>query len=211
LSSYKSWIDDIGFDGIRVDAASSLPKSFITEFENYVGVPTFGEVFNRSVDFVSDFQDYQWGVLDFPVFFVAREIFAHDTGFQDLKDILDQDYKYQNPNKLVTFLDNHDRDRFLCLADDSYEKLRLGMTFLFTLRGIPDVYYGTEQAHFGGGTPTEYTGIANKENREMMSSFDENNIIFKHIQRFTEIRKAKYSNNDYHVMFYGEIVSSYVL
>lgn len=190
LNAYKDWIDDVDFDGIRVDAASSLPKTFISEFESYVGVPTFGEVFNGSVDFVSDFQDYQWGVLDFPLFFVAREVFAHDTGFQAIKDVLDQDYKYQDPNKLVTFLDNHDRDRFLCLADDSYEKLRLGMTFLFTVRGIPDVYYGTEQAHFGGGIPTEYTGIANKENREMMSSFDENNILFKHIQRLTDIRKT---------------------
>jgi flavin reductase (DIM6/NTAB) family NADH-FMN oxidoreductase RutF len=26
-----------------------------------------------------------------------------------------------------------------------------------------------------------------------------------------DIRKSKYSNNDYHVMFYGEIVSSYIL
>lgn len=189
LSAYKMWIDDIGFDGIRVDAASSLPKPFITEFEDYVGVPTFGEIFNGSVDFVSDFQNYQWGVLDFPVFFVAREVFAHDEGFQSLKNIFDQDYKYQNVNNLVTFLDNHDRDRFLCLADDSYEKLRLGMTFLFTIRGIPDVYYGTEQAHFGSGVRTEYTGIANKENREVMSSFDESNINYQHIKRLAEIRK----------------------
>ncbi|MCT4542861.1 MAG: alpha-amylase family glycosyl hydrolase [Vallitalea sp.] len=188
-SAYKMWIDDIGFDGVRVDAASSVPKPFLTEFQSHLGVPTFGEIFNGSVDFVSDFQNYQWGALDFPVFFAAREIFAHDAGFQNLKDILDQDYKYQDPKKLVTFLDNHDRDRFLCLADDSYQKLRLGMTFLFTLRGIPDVYYGTEQAHFGGGVPTEYTGIANKENREMMSSFDENNINYKHIKRLTDIRK----------------------
>lgn len=190
LNSYKTWITDVGFDAVRVDAASSMPKTFLQEFQNYLGVPTFGEVFNGSVDFVSDFQKYQYSNLDFPLFFTAREVFAHDADFSQIKSILDQDYKYQDAKKLVTFLDNHDRDRFLCLADDNYRKLRLGMTFLFTVRGIPDVYYGTEQACFGGGKPTEYTGIANKENREVMPSFDETNINFKHIQRLTQIRKS---------------------
>ena len=76
------------------------------------------------------------------------------------------------------------------MTNSGYKKLRLALTFLFTVRGIPDVYYGTEQAHYGGGVPTEYTGIANKENREVMSSFDETNINFKHIQRLSDIRKG---------------------
>lgn len=189
LNAYGMWINDVEFDAIRVDAASSMPKTFLQEFQNTLGVNTFGEVFNGSVDFVSDFQNYQWGVLDFPLFFNAREVFAQDASFSQIKGILDQDYKYQNPKNLVTFLDNHDRDRFLNLADDNYRKLRLGMTFLFTTRGVPDVYYGTEQACYGGGKPTEYTGIANKENRENMPSFDETNINFKHIQKLTQIRK----------------------
>ena len=125
LSAYQKWINDVGFDAIRVDAASSMPKTFLQEFQNSVGVPTFGEVFNGSVDFVSDFQKYQSGVLDFPLFFNAREVFAHDADFSQIKSILDQDSKYQDPKKLVTFLDNHDRDRFLNLADDNYKKLKL--------------------------------------------------------------------------------------
>lgn len=188
IDAYQGWVA-LGFDGIRVDADSSLPKWFIEDFEDEMGVPTFGEVFNGSVDFVSDFQDYQWGVLDFPLFFNARDVFANDTSCYNLQSIFNQDYKYADVNHLVTFLDNHDRDRFLCLAKDNYAKLRLGMTFLFTARGIPDVYYGTEQACFGGGRPTEYTGIANKENREVMPSFNQTNINYKHIQRLTEIRK----------------------
>lgn len=188
INAYQNWVN-LGFDGIRIDANSSLPKWFIEDFEDEMGIPTFGEVFNGSVDFVSDFQNYQWGVLDFPLFFSAREVFAYDTSCYNLKNIFDQDYKYNDVNHLVTFIDNHDRDRFLCLAKDNYSKLRLAMTFLFTARGIPDVYYGTEQACFGGGRPTEYTGIANKENREVMPSFDQTNINFKHIQRLAEIRK----------------------
>ena len=186
-SAYDDWVA-MGFDGIRVDAASSMPKSYLEDFEDAMGIPTFGEVFNGSVDFVSDFQDYMWGVLDFPLFFVARDVFASDGDMDDITDVIDQDYKYNDVNHLVTFIDNHDRDRFLCLADDNYERLRLAMTFLYTVRGIPDVYYGTEQAHYGGGKPTEYTGIANKENREVMTSFDQTNINYEHIQRLNEIR-----------------------
>ena len=189
---YKNWVTDVGADGVRVDAARSIDKDFLKEFETALGVPSFGEVFIGDVDYVSKFQNYEWGVLDFPLFFQAREVFAHDSSFHNVKNILDQDFKYKNPNHLVTFIDNHDRDRFLCLADDNYQKLRLALTFIFTVRGIPDVYYGTEQECFGGGIPTEWAGIANKENREMMPGFSENGNIYKYIQRLNQIR-SKYS------------------
>lgn len=187
--AYKAWVEDTGADGVRIDAARSLPKDFIQEFENYLGVPSFGEIFVGDVDYVSDFSNYEWGVLDFPLFFQAREVFAHDASFTTVKSIFDQDSKYNDVNHLVTFIDNHDRDRFLCLADDNYQKLRLALTFIFTVRGIPDVYYGTEQNCYGGGVPTEWAGIANKENREVMPGFDEDGITFKYIQRLTELRK----------------------
>ena len=208
---YKMWVDDTGVDAVRVDAARSVPKDFLQEFENYLGVPTFGEVFYGDVDYVSDYQNYEWGVLDFPLFFQAREVFAWEESFQKIKDIIDQDYKYEDPNKLITFLDNHDRDRFLCLAEDSYRKLRLGMTFLFTNRGIPDVYYGTEQAFYGGGIQTEWQGIANEANREVMDMFDQDNIIYKHIKRLTQIRKdyEPLSSGTQREMWFEDTVYSY--
>lgn len=127
IQAYLFWIKDVGFDAVRVDAASSIYKNFLSDFEKALGVATFGEVFNGNVDFVSDFQKYEWGVLDFPLFFAARDVFAKDVGFTRIKEILDQDNKYVNPQNLITFIDNHDRDRFLCVADDSYEKLRMAL------------------------------------------------------------------------------------
>ena len=106
-SAYKTWVQDTGADGVRVDAARSIPKDFLAEFEKSLGVPTFGEVFVGDVDYVSDFQKYEWGVLDFPLFFQAREVFAHDADFTTVKKIFDQDNKYKDPNRLVTFIDNH--------------------------------------------------------------------------------------------------------
>lgn len=51
--AYKNWITLTGADGIRVDAARSMPKNFLQEFESYVGVPSFGEIFVGDVDYVS--------------------------------------------------------------------------------------------------------------------------------------------------------------
>ena len=63
---------------------------------------------------------------------------------------------YPNPNLSPTFIDNHDVQRFLSLGTP--QGLQQALAFLFTIPGIPIVYYGTEQsftetraAMFGGG------------------------------------------------------------
>lgn len=186
---YQYWFAQTGADAARVDAARSMPKWFLQSFENAIGVPTFGEIFHGDVDYVSDYQNYEWGILDFPLFFEAREVFAHDNSFTRIANILNQDWKYADPNRLHTFIDNHDRDRFLALADDNWRRLRLALSFLLTNRGIPVIYYGTEQAYYGDGLAHEWQGISNEFNRQVLEDFNENHIIYKHIQRLAEIRQ----------------------
>ncbi|MFI6480571.1 alpha-amylase family glycosyl hydrolase [Nonomuraea sp. NPDC050663] len=53
IDTYKDWVD-MGFDGIRVDAAKHIAKPWLATFEQAMGVPTFGEAFVGDVDFVSD-------------------------------------------------------------------------------------------------------------------------------------------------------------
>ena len=188
VNTYKDWVD-MGFDGIRVDAARSIPKSWLSSFQTAMGVPSFGEVFVGDVDYVAPYQNYEWGVLDFPYFFSVRSAFSADTDMNALGDLFDQDYKYANPNRLETFLDNHDRARFLTWADDNYQRRRAALTFLLTSRVVPVIYYGTEQADDGNGNASEVP-IANKDNRKDMSSFSQTSTIYKHIQRLTAIKKA---------------------
>ncbi len=188
MDTYKDWVD-MGFDGIRVDAARSIPKAWLEDFEDAMDVPTFGEVFVGDVDYVSEYQDYQWGELDFPYFFAVRSAFAADTDMNALGDLFDQDYKYADANKLETFIDNHDRARFLTWANDNYQRLRSALTFMMTTRGIPVIYYGTEQADDGNGNASE-NPIANKDNRKDMSSFDEDSNIYNLIQQLTAMRAA---------------------
>lgn len=190
LNTYKSWID-MGFSGVRVDAAAHLPKEWLATFEDHLGVPTFGEIFNGNTDKVSSFTYYQSGALDFPYFFTARSAFAADGDMRTLGTLFDDDYKYNDINRMVTFIDNHDRARFLTWADDNYQRLRSALSFTMTARGIPVIYYGTEQADDGNGNPNE-SPIANEDNRKSMTSFDETATIYTHIDRLNELR-ANYS------------------
>lgn len=102
---------------------------------------------------------------------------------------------------LVNFLDNHDVARYLYDRNDEkgVDSLKNALSFLYTQRGIPCVYYGTEQGFMGGNDPA---------NRENMSDprasifnlyptlypnyqpWDTGNPIFTHMKRLATIRKA---------------------
>lgn len=93
----------------------------------------------------------------------------------------------------VTFLDNHDQhNRFLyCPADDPArfaDQLTLGATLLFTLQGIPCLYYGTEQGLHGAGQ----TDAAVREalwGKER--AFDSDHALFHAIETLAAIRASE--------------------
>lgn len=70
--------------------------------------------------------------------------FGWNDGVSRLYQALSQDYLYQDANKNVTFLDNHDTDRFVSIIGEDMNKFKTGLTYLLTTRGIPHIYYGTE-------------------------------------------------------------------
>jgi alpha-amylase len=82
---------------------------------------------------------------------------------------------------LVHFMDNHDVPRFLYEFPE-VEKLRAALTYLFTIDGIPCLYYGTEQDFKGGPDPS---------NREDMwlSGFATNGSTFKYVQQLIALRR----------------------
>ena len=57
--------------------------------------------------------------------------------------------------RLVTFLDNHDQARFLSIGGATADRLNVALAFLYTGRGIPCLYYGTEQAFNGTTDPND--------------------------------------------------------
>ena len=66
------------------------------------------------------------------------------NGLNHVYDHLALDYLYPDPQHILTFLDNHDTDRFLPEMPDSLGVWKQALAFLLTSRGIPQLYYGTE-------------------------------------------------------------------
>ena len=57
--------------------------------------------------------------------------------------------------RLVTFLDNHDQPRFMSIGGATTDRLNVALAFLYTARGVPCLYYGTEQAFNGTTDPND--------------------------------------------------------
>ena len=57
--------------------------------------------------------------------------------------------------QLVTFLENHDTDRYFSVVGEDFQKYKMGVTWLLTMRGIPQFYYGTEVLMKNFKNPTD--------------------------------------------------------
>ncbi|RCX21658.1 glycosidase [Fontibacillus phaseoli] len=204
FNSIKGWFDYTGADGARVDAAKLIKPTDIGELQNLLGVNTFGENFDGNAEFVSRWvgQNKEWGMLDFPLFFSVLNSFAYGQSFDsNIKSTLAQDSYYNgNANHMVTFIDNHDRNRFLTEAGGSVEKLQNALTFIFTVRGVPVVFQGTEQNKGNGNGSIITGGIADTWNRWSMvkrdgngnvvqNYFNENTSTYQYVAKLNQIRK----------------------
>ena len=95
-------------------------------------------------------------VMDFDLTFTTqREILKEsntsegsEAGLFKMYEVITQDFLFPDPNYVLTFLDNHDITRFMNPGDPAW-KLKQGLAFLLTTRGIPQIYYGTEIAMAG--------------------------------------------------------------
>ena len=88
-------------------------------------------------------------VMDFPTMIIANAAFHGDTkvngkGLNEIYNRLSLDYLYADPQRVLTFLDNHDSDRFLLEMPSDLGSWKQAVVFLLTTRGIPQLYYGTE-------------------------------------------------------------------
>lgn len=157
------WVEYAGIDGLRIDTypynnleyMSKWAKRMLAEFPN-LGI--FGETLVNSVVSQAYFAQgnrinqgidtHLPGVIDVQVKDAIYEVlngdFGWTTGVNRLYSVLSQDLVYEDPTKNVVFLDNHDMSRFYSIVKEDINKYKSGLALLFTMRGIPQVYYGTE-------------------------------------------------------------------
>jgi glycosidase len=165
------WIEQTGADALRIDTFPYVNREFWHDFNGelkdlYPNLTEVGEAFNGDPVIVSSFADgvTRAGVdtnlyipFDFPTYFALRNVFApkpesKPAPMSKLADILGSDALYPHPERLVTFLGNHDTTR-IRTATNSDVLVRLGFVYVMTTRGMPQIYSGDEIAMLGGEDP----------------------------------------------------------
>lgn len=149
VRAYSKWIGQ-GAGAFRIDTIRHVPHAFWKQFSDRIrgqhpGFFMFGESFDYNAGKIAP---HTWpenggvSVLDFPLKERMDAVFGRQQlGFEHLADALHLvDGPYANPYELMTFYDNHDMPRM----DASDEGFIDAHNWLFTARGIPVVYYGSE-------------------------------------------------------------------
>ncbi len=167
------WIETANLDGIRLDTFPYVSRAFWHDFHAalhaaYPHLTTVGEVFDGNAEVTSFFaggaerhgseMTIDTGLdtpFDFPVYFTLRDVLAHGKPMTALSDVLRQDALYPHPERLVTFIGNHDTTRFLTDAGGSTARLKLALGLIATLRGMPQIYSGDEIGMTGGADPDD--------------------------------------------------------
>lgn len=163
------WIEYSGIDGIRMDTHPYPYKEYMADWTHAVlnEFPYFnivGEAWMPNVATTAywqyDFPDkngynsFLPSVTDFPLYYAATQAFTEepgwDTGITRLYYTLSQDFLYTDPFLNVIFVDNHDLTRYFTSVGENVDKFKMGLAFILTTRGIPQIYYGTEILKAGG-------------------------------------------------------------
>ena len=74
----------------------------------------------------------------------VKDSTKYNDGLNSLYESLANDFVYPDPYHLMVFGDNHDTDRLFTQLGKDVAMTKMAMTYLLTIRGIPQVYYGTE-------------------------------------------------------------------
>lgn len=156
------WIESSGINGIRMDtypyadmeAMALWIADVMREYPNFniVGECWYGNeagsAFWQNGAAINPSKTNLETVMDFKISIDADKFFNAETdpwnGLNHLYDHLANDFLFPNPQKILTFLDNHDTDRFLKSQPENLDSWKQALTFLLTSRGIPQLYYGTE-------------------------------------------------------------------
>ncbi|KAM0425700.1 hypothetical protein ACHAPT_008947 [Fusarium lateritium] len=184
-SLYQDWIKwlvkEYQFDGIRIDTVKHVEKDFWPEFSSAAGVYSIGEVFDGNPDYLAGYADLMPGLLNYAIYYPMNRFYQQAGSSQDLVNMHDEiSAKFPDPSALGTFLDNHDNARWLNRKND-VSLLKNALAHVILARGIPIVYYGTEQGYSGGNDP------ANREDL-WRSGYNTNADLYQAISRLSEAR-----------------------
>jgi glycosidase len=216
------WIETTGVDGIREDTYPYCNQQFMAQWaatvlNEYHNFNIVGEVWTGETAILAGYQGNASvprkynsnlpAITDFALRDRFVEFLKGDKDLYAIYTTLSKDYLYYDPNNLLVFIDNHDIGRGMYYADTNMARMKMAYTLLTTLRGIPQIFYGSEigmiededhgtlRKSFPGGFVGDERDAFTPEGR---TEFE--NEIYSHINRLLTLRKQ------YDILAHGELI-----
>ena len=160
------WIEYADLDGFRVDTYPYTDKESIAKWtknitDEYPNFNIVGEAWmytqaansywqkDSPISRIQSYNSNLPSVMDFTLQDALSKVFNEDNGtwtdgMIKVYDNFSNDFLYANTNNLLIFTENHDTNRFNEIYKNDFKKYQMAMTLLATVRGIPQLYYGSE-------------------------------------------------------------------
>jgi glycosidase len=160
------WIEYADLDGFRVDTynysdpegIAAWTKSITDEYPNF---NIAGEIWmhnqaqmaywqkDSKIGGIQNYNSNLPTVMDFTLHDALGTVFneddgSWDTGMVKIYDNFSNDFLYPNPNNILVFAENHDTNRINEVYNNDFKKYQMTMALIATVRGIPQLYYGSE-------------------------------------------------------------------
>jgi len=215
------WIESSNLDGIRMDTYQYNNREAMAQWAKAITneYPKFNIVGETSVATSLDIAFWQKNsvnqlkynselpsVMDF---ILQRALLCcfnehgkpwEDVGMNRLYNLVSNDYLYPDINNLLIFAENHDTQRINENYNSDLNKFKMAMSVLMTMRGIPQIYYGSEigmrgnrdkgdgyiRQDFPGGWPGDSINAFTASGRT-----PEQNRYFNFLSKLLNWRKSK--------------------
>lgn len=159
------WIETLQLGGIRQDTYCYSDKNFsknwsCTVMKEYPNFNIVGEEWSYNPMITSYWQKGKVNqdgytsclksVMDFSMqaalinALKEPDVTGFSKGFTLLYESLANDFIYPDPDNILVMADNHDMDRVFTQLGKDAALTKMALTYLLTIRGIPQIYYGTE-------------------------------------------------------------------
>lgn len=159
------WIEYAELGGFRVDTYPYNDKEAMAKWakaitDEYPKFNIVGETWLSNAAHISawqkdsktgeaaNFNSYLPSVMDFPLYGelpkAIQEKVGWDTGWNRVYNSFTNDFLYKDINNLLVFFENHDTERWNEIFKGDPKAYQLALTLISTVRGIPQIYYGSE-------------------------------------------------------------------
>lgn len=193
LESIQMWMEEFHIDGLRLDAADCIDRDFFRRLKQFTKAknPDFwlmGEIIHgdynvwanaEMLDSVTNYECYK-GLYS-----------SHNTkNYFEIAYSLNRQFGnggiYKNLD-LYAFVDNHDVNRLASTLTNEKD-LKNVYTLLYTMPGIPSIYYGSEYAITG--TKHDGSDADIRPCLDLTKLQEENTDLFTHICKLGEVHTS---------------------